>query len=75
MSTIESHESTLPPVLFEHHMTALLGIAPSTMRRARKRRTWPFNDAALPKFGRKPRWSRDLVLAALQRPASAPARR
>lgn len=70
MNTLETHESTYPPVMFEHHMMALLGIAQSTLRAARKRRTWPFKDAELARFGRKPRWSRDLVLAALKRPAS-----
>lgn len=59
------HESQLPPILFEHHMCALLGIAPSTLRAARKRRTWIFSE--LPKMGRKPRWSRDQVLAAINR--------
>ncbi len=57
------HESQLPPVLFEEHLMALLGIGRSTLRAARKRRSFPFSE--LPKIGRKPRWSRTQVLAVI----------
>jgi hypothetical protein len=55
------NESELPPILFESHICALLGVAPRTLNRAKKARDFPFTE--LPKVGRKPRWSRDQVLS------------
>jgi hypothetical protein len=54
------HESELPPILFPEHLCALLGIAESTLRDARRRPSWPFSE--MPRIGRKPRWSREHVL-------------
>lgn len=54
------HENELPPVLFPQHLCALLGVSESTLRRARKRRNFPYTE--LPRIGRKPTWSRDQVL-------------
>lgn len=71
MSTItDRHESQLPPILFETDLANLLGIAVSTMREARRRRAWPFTE--LPRIGRKPRWSRDAVLATINTGVHAP---
>lgn len=65
MATVAApaHESTLPPVLFVEHLAALLGTSPRTIRRARRRRDWPFTE--LTGVDRKPRWSRDQVLTIL----------
>jgi len=60
MKTKPLHESELPPVLFAEHLCALLGVSESTLRRARKRRNFPYTE--LPRIGRKPMWSRDQVL-------------
>lgn len=58
MST--THESQLPPVLTVEHMSQLLGMSIRTMTKRRSSRNWPFTE--LPRFDRKPRWSRDAVL-------------
>jgi hypothetical protein len=60
-----THESQLPPVLTAEHMSQLLGMSLRTMAKRRKSRTWPFLGAELPKLDRKPRWSRDVVLATI----------
>lgn len=71
-STIASvHESQWPPVLFDRDLAAILGIHVATLREYRKQDDFPFTE--LPRVGRKPRWSRDQVLAALS--ARAPRRR
>ena len=57
------NESQLPPVLFSEDLQALLGMGASTLRKARKRRNWPFSE--LPRISHKPRWSRDHVLAVI----------
>lgn len=54
------HESEYPPVLEQSHMCQLLGMSVRTMNKRRHSRTWPFTE--LPRFDRKPRWSRDAVL-------------
>ncbi len=59
-----TNESQLPPVLFDSHMAQLLGTSVRTIQKRRKtRKTWPFTE--LPKIDRRPRWSRDQVLAVL----------
>lgn len=55
------HESEYPPVLEQSHMCQLLGMSVRTMNKRRAGRGWPFTE--LPRFDRKPRWSRDQVLA------------
>lgn len=55
------HESQLPPVLEQSHMCQLLGMSVRTMNKRRKGRSWPFSEIA--RLDRKPRWSRDQVLA------------
>lgn len=66
----EHNESTWPPILFDKDLAAILGIAVSTLREARKRRTFPFSE--LPRVGRKPRWSREHVLAVINGGAAMP---
>ncbi len=55
--------SSLPEVLLVQDMAALLGTSERTVRRAMKRRDWPFTE--LPAIDRKLRWSRDAVVATL----------
>ena len=55
----------LPDVLFEEHMCQLLGYgAKSSLRQARRHPLWPFCE--LPKFGRRPRWSKVQVLRVIE---------
>jgi hypothetical protein len=61
--TNPSHESQLPPVLFDRDLAALLGMSVRTLLKARKRRGWAFSE--LPRIDRRPRWSRDAVLQVL----------
>jgi hypothetical protein len=65
--------STLPDVLLIEHMAALLGTSTRSVRRAMKRRDWPF--AELPSIDRKLRWSRDQVVALLSTGSAARSRR
>lgn len=69
----ERNEATWPPILYDADLAAILGIAISTLREARKRRTFPFTE--LPRIGRKPRWSREHVLAVLNGGAAMPQRK
>lgn len=57
------HESTLPPILGDAEMCALLGVSRSSLYRAMKRPEWLFPE--LPKITASHRWSRDQVLATL----------
>jgi hypothetical protein len=57
------HENTLPAVLTAENLAALLGTSVRTIEKRRMARTLPFTE--LPRIDRKPRWSRDQVLAAL----------
>lgn len=61
----EQNEKTWPPILFDKDLSAILGVSVSTLREMRKRTTWAFRTAELPRIGRKPRWSRDAVLAVI----------
>jgi predicted DNA-binding transcriptional regulator AlpA len=65
MSTHPVPESTLPPVLTVEHMAHLLGMSVRTLYDAMKRPTWCFTE--LPSLDRKKRWSRDAVLAVINR--------
>jgi hypothetical protein len=67
------HESQLPPVLLEEHMAQLLDLSVSGLRKARKKRSWSFVE--LPRISRKPRWSRDAVLAQINGTARISPRR
>lgn len=64
-----AHESQLPPVLFIEDLARLLGTSARTIRKRMHSPRWPFSE--LPRIDRKPRWSRDQVLATLagMRPA------
>jgi hypothetical protein len=55
------HESTLPAVLLIEDMAKLLGTSTRTIRKRMHSKTWPFTPLA--RVDRKPRWSRDAVLA------------
>lgn len=67
------HESQLPPVLEQSHMCQLLGMSVRTMNKRRKSPRWPFSE--LPRLDRKPRWSRDQVLAVINGQQLSPRRR
>lgn len=69
----ERNESLWPPVLFDSDLAAILGISVRTLQNARKRATFPFSE--LPRVGRKPRWSRDHVLAVINGGAAIPSRK
>jgi hypothetical protein len=58
-----SHESQLPPVLLIEHMAQLHTTSVRTIQKRRKSRVWPYTE--LPRIDRKPRWSREHVLAVL----------
>lgn len=65
-----SHESQLPPVLLIEHMAQLHTTSVRTIQKRRKSRVWPYTELA--RIDRKPRWSRDAVLAIIngQKPAT-----
>lgn len=69
----EQNESTWPPIIYDRDLAAILGISVRTLQEARKRATFPFSE--LPKIGRKPRWSRDHVLAVIAGGAHIPQRK
>jgi hypothetical protein len=64
------HEDTLPAVLLVDDLARLLGTSTKTVQRRRTARTLPFTE--LPALDRKPRWSRDQVLATLASFAGGP---
>ncbi len=57
------HESQLPAVLEAAHLAQLLGTSVRTIQKRMKSRSWPYTP--LPRIDRKPRWSRDHVLAVI----------
>ena len=57
-------------MLEQSHLAQLLGMSIRTMQKRRmNKRNWPFSE--LPKLDRKPRWSRDVVLAVINGGAMA----
>lgn len=58
-----THETQLPPVLTIEHMAQLLGMSIRTIQKRKNGKSWPFTELA--RLDRKPRWSRDMVLATI----------
>jgi len=60
---VTNDENNYPPVLLIEHMAQVLNMSVRTINKRRHSKQWPFTE--LPRLDRKPRWSRDQVLAVL----------